>query len=358
MHLSDKNAHVKIVIASALAFSLVLGSASPLVAYADEQSAVEATSADYNTALDEYNKLQDEIEENKAQIKELQIKLPEQRKSAAKAIRSMYKLHQGSPNLLTLILSTDDFKQFISMVACLDSVQNKNFSALDELAAMQDDLNLRTKQLDEQEKEAKLKLDASKEAMDKAIKARQEAQARALAQQKAEEAKAKAAIEAAQKDKQEQEAKGEDATFETEGGNKAPIEVPSSPVGPVDWSEGKTAFVNKWSVRIDNYLAGSPLAGHGRTFAESAWDYGVDPRWSPAISCVESGKGRYCFRSHNAWGWGRSSWSDWDTAIRSHVAGLGSPFYGGHHSLKNAQAYCPPNAQHWYSAVANQMNLI
>ena len=37
----------------------------------------------------------------------------------------------------------------------------------------------------------------------------------------------------------------------------------------------------------------------------------VDPRFSPAISAVESSKGLYCFRSHNAWGWGSSSWNTW-----------------------------------------------
>ena len=115
--------------------------------------------------------------------------------------------------------------------------------------------------------------------------------------------------------------------------------------------------MNKWQPRIDAYLAGSPLSGHGKTFAEAAWDYGVDPRLSPAISCVESSKGAVCFRPHNAWGWGSSSWPDWDTAIRSHVAGLASG-YGGQLSVSTAQKYCPPTWQEWYSSVLSEMNSI
>ncbi|MBR2804014.1 MAG: hypothetical protein IKE20_02565, partial [Eggerthellaceae bacterium] len=92
----------------------------------------------------------------------------------------------------------------------------------------------------------------------------------------------------------------------------------------IDWSVGREAFVAEWSARIDAYLAGSPLSGYGTTFAEAAWENGIDPRWSPAISNTESGKGSACFLPHNAWGWGSSAWGDWDTAIRAHVAGLAS----------------------------------
>ena len=63
------------------------------------------------------------------------------------------------------------------------------------------------------------------------------------------------------------------------------------------------SFINEWTSRIDNYLAGSPMAGQGYNFAVAAWNTGVDPRWSPAIACIESSKGLYCAGSYNAWGW-------------------------------------------------------
>lgn len=124
-----------------------------------------------------------------------------------------------------------------------------------------------------------------------------------------------------------------------------------------DWSSGQDAFVSEWASRIDGYLAGSPMAGQGKAFAKAAWDYGVDPRWSPAIAFVESTKGENCFNAHNAWGWGSESWGSWEEAINDHVRGLGRG-YGYTISIEAAQKYCPPNWQSWYEHTAAQMNQI
>ena len=131
----------------------------------------------------------------------------------------------------------------------------------------------------------------------------------------------------------------------------------SLPAGDVDFSIGREAFIEEWSARINDYLFGSPLSGHGETFAEAAWEAGIDPRWSPAISNTESTKGRVCFKSHNAWGWDQTNWSDWDTAIRAHVAGLARG-YGFTISYSYAMRYCPPNYDNWYRDTLNQMQLI
>jgi hypothetical protein len=123
----------------------------------------------------------------------------------------------------------------------------------------------------------------------------------------------------------------------------------------VDWTVGRQAFVEEWTVRIDSYLSGSALAGYGYAFAEAAWDNGVDPRWSPAISATESGRGSVCFLPCNAWGWGESSWGDWDSAIRAHVAGLANG-YGYSITYSAASVYCPPNTDFWYSNTFDQMS--
>ena len=125
----------------------------------------------------------------------------------------------------------------------------------------------------------------------------------------------------------------------------------------VDWTVGRQAFVAEWTARIDAYLEGSALEGYGYAFAEAAWDNGVDPRWSPAISNTESGKGAVCFVYCNAWGWGKTGWSDWDTAIRAHVAGLAAG-YGYSITTSAAAAYCPPTYQSWYNKTFTQMTLI
>ena len=125
----------------------------------------------------------------------------------------------------------------------------------------------------------------------------------------------------------------------------------------VDWSCGKDAFISEWTNRINEYLAGSPLAGQGETFATAAWNNGVDPRWSPAISNTESTKGANCFLPHNAWGWGSTGWGSWEEAINAHVAGLAKG-YGYTISYSNAQKYCPPNYDNWFHDTLREMSKI
>ncbi len=131
----------------------------------------------------------------------------------------------------------------------------------------------------------------------------------------------------------------------------------SLPIEAVDFSVGRDAFIAEWTKRIDDYLAGSPLSGYGEVFATAAWENGVDPRWSPAISNTESSKGRNCFKYHNAWGWGQSSWPSWEAAINAHVAGLAEG-YGYTISVGNANKYCPPTYLDWYEKTLSQMRLI
>lgn len=130
-----------------------------------------------------------------------------------------------------------------------------------------------------------------------------------------------------------------------------------SAVSEIDFSVGEEAFVEEWTERIDAYLAGSNLAGHGCDFAQAAWDYGVDPRWSPAISNTESGKGSNCFLPYNAWGWGTSIWFNWTDAIYGHVKGL-SDGYGYSITYSAAASYCPPNTDNWYKNTLGEMEKI
>lgn len=121
-----------------------------------------------------------------------------------------------------------------------------------------------------------------------------------------------------------------------------------------------------WTARIDAYLAGSPLEGYGETFARSALAAGVDPRLSPAIAEVESGKGSVCYASHNAWGWGGIGWSDWESAIRAHVSGMAASYssamaeggYGLTASRSMAARYCGASADAWYQQVSAAMERI
>lgn len=173
-----------------------------------------------------------------------------------------------------------------------------------------------------------------------------------------EEAARRAAEEAARAEEEARIAAAEAAKAEQQAA--AAKETAASTIASipdVDWSVGKDDFIATWTERIDAYLAGSSLAGYGATFAQAAWDNGVDPRWSPAISNTESSKGAHCFKPYNAWGWGSSSWSSWDEAINAHVAGLASG-YGYSITVANAQKYCPPTYMDWFNKTIGQMQLI
>ncbi len=204
------------------------------------------------------------------------------------------------------------------------------------------------------QQEAQEQARREREAQEAARKAAEEAAAREAAEKKA--AEEKAAEEKAQAEGAEESEKQEEVSGEQTAEKEEPPATSPSDDG-ADWSSDKSAFVGEWAPRIDSYLSGSPLAGTGETFASAAWDYGVDPRWSPAISTVESSKGAACFKSHNAWGWGSSSWDSWEAAIEAHVAGLARG-YGYTLSESAAKKYCPPNWQHWYSRCAEEMNSI
>ena len=349
---------ITLVIASVFA-ALLLVFTAPSPAYASDaeeqthlqqlQQEVERTAQAYNEAKAKVDEINAKIEENEALIAELEAEIPVQKEHAAAAISKQYKLQQDTPSLLMLLLSAEDFNEFVATLTYLDVVSNKSASEVEALLAMEEELKQAQEELAADKAEAEAQLQEAEAALEAARAAREEAQQAALARAAAEAAAAQAAIEAAQ---QEQSITTEHA------GEAYEISAPAadSP-SAVDWTSDKESFVAEWGPRIDAYLAGSPLAGYGNVFADAAWDYGVDPRWSPAISCIESSKGRYCFRSHNAWGWGQVSWGSWEEAIRGHIAGL-SRGYGYTISIANAQKYCPPTWQSWYTGVLSEMEKI
>ena len=122
----------------------------------------------------------------------------------------------------------------------------------------------------------------------------------------------------------------------------------------IDWSVGKKAFIEEWTKRIDEYMAGYPLAGYGEVFATAAWNNRIDPRLSPAISRTESTSGQVCFKPYNAWGWGTTTWYSWEQAINDHVSGMAEA-YGYTLSWNFAMQYCPPTYQHWYRSTYAEM---
>ena len=137
-----------------------------------------------------------------------------------------------------------------------------------------------------------------------------------------------------------------------------PTVEPTVTVKPKPRLTKEQKFVKKWTPRLNKYFKGTPLAGQGKEFAKAAYKNDIDPRLSAAISCVESSKGRHCFRSHNAWGWMGQSFSSWKTAIHAHAAYLDRMYWGGDFSLRMAKRYCPPTYRDWYGKVKSEMSKI
>ncbi|WP_251159009.1 coiled-coil domain-containing protein [Caniella muris] len=311
------------------------------------QERIESSGAAFDEASAKAAELEEQAAENQRRIDEVRSQIPAQREKASAAINASYKMHQDTPGLLGLVLSSNDFNEFLTTITYLNAVEDHNVDQVQRLADLQDELDRNQSELEQKLSEAEQQKKEAETALQEAKAAREEAQRQAEEKARREAEEAAAAVAAAQAQAAQQAPAGQEA-------QPAPSQsTPSS----VDWSQDKQAFVGHWAPRIDAYLAGSPLGGQGKTFADAAWDYGVDPRWSPAISNTESSKGLYCFKPHNAWGWGSSSWDSWEEAIRDHVAGL-ARIYGPTISMEAARKYCPPNADHWYSATLAEMERI
>lgn len=322
------------------------------------QQRIESSATAYNDAMARVGELQKQIDENAQAIAELEEKIPLQKERASSACVDLYKAQQDTASILDLILSSESLSDFITRVDYFNAVTRSNLEQIESLSGMQDQLLQAQDQLNASKQEAADQAEAAQAALQQAQNARIEAQRRAVeeATRQAEEAQAAKAAQAAKVESANSSASS-DSESDAGSSSGSAAEPPAASTDTADWSSDEDAFVSQWTARINNYLAGSPLSGYGETFARAAWTYGVDPRWSPAISCVESTKGAYCFASHNAWGWGSVSWDSWEEAINAHVAGLARG-YGYTLTYAAAQKYCPPNADHWYNSCLAQMNSI
>lgn len=321
------------------------------------QQEVERTAAEYDQAISRIDDLNRQIADNEARIAEIEEALPAQQERSSAAAVKLYKTQASTPGLLEMVLGSDNIVDFLTSLEYVSHIYSSNQAEIKRLGELKGELDQTHRDLSQAKKDADAEAANAEAALSAAQQARQEAQRKAqeeAARQAEEAAKAEAAKEA---DKQEQaDSASAPAAAEAAGGSSAgTVEAPSD--DGANWASERDVFVAQWAGRIDAYLAGSPMAGTGKVFAEAAWDYGVDPRWSPAISNTESSKGLYCSGSCNAWGWGGCSWGSWEEAIRDHVAGLARG-YGYTISVEAAKKYCPPNWEHWYNATLAQMNMI
>lgn len=333
---------------------------------------VEDTQSAYAAAREAVDKANEEIAQTEQRIADVEGQIPAQQRRSSEAYRELYKFQQHSAGIVELLLGSESFHDFLTSLDYVSYVADANMAEIRRLDQMKEELTQMRDGLTQSRSEADAKADEAKVAMDAALEAQAEVQRRIEEEARMEAEIAAAAAALAEEPRSNDQGSAEDVggapAEPADGGGDAGGSGGSGDAGdaggageaapaPVDMSGDEAAFVSSWAPRIDAYLAGSPLAGQGATFARAAYEYGVDPRWSPAISCTESSKGRYCFNPHNAWGWGSASWDSWEEAIFDHVGGL-SRGYGYTISEAAAQKYCPPNWQHWYNTTLAQMNMI
>lgn len=340
------------------------GADRPETAY-ELQQRIESVQADYSAAQEQAAEAARQVEEQEKRVSEIEREIPRQQERSAQATRDLYKLQQQSVGVVTLLVSAGSLQEFLSHLEYISRITDANFAEIHRLSELRDELDSTREELEASQAEAEARVDEVRLSLEAAQEAQAEAQRRL-------EEEARLEAEAAANAKQLEEQPRDNTEGET--GNQpgtdsqpdpSPEPEPSEPSNPSNGpsavdppsSSDEATFVAKWAPRIDAYLAGSPMAGTGEAFARAAYAYNVDPRFSPAIACTESGKGRYCFLPHNAWGWGSCSWDSWEEAIDDHVRGLANG-YGYTISVEAAKTYCPPNWEFWYNTTSEQMDLI
>ena len=330
------------------------GSDSDSSELSDLEKQVQQSAQTYNSAVSRQEELADQIEELDSKISQLEEELPQKQAQSDESIVALYKYSADSASVVQMLL---DSTSIIDMLALADQytwVIDRHLSIVQEAQNMKNDLNQSRTLLQSDKAQADDAASSAASALEQAKAAREKAAEEAAAKQAAQAQAANSSAEERLKNATTDEER-EAAREELEQSKKS---ASSSSADNVNWSSDKSAFVNEWAGRINDYLSGSPTAGTGTYYAAAAWDYGVDPRWAPAISCIESSKGAACFRSHNAWGFGGRSFSSWQDGITTVVRCLGGSLYGGHLTQEAAQNYCPPTWQSWYNNVSSEMSKI
>ena len=315
---------------------------------------IEQLTAAYHEALTNVDAAAARIDELQAEIDAISAVLPAQEARSDASIKQRYIMQSNPLAIVEPLLTSQSLDDFLRQVDYLEKVSRSNLREINKTRDMKATLENNAAEQQRVLDEANAKADEARAALaavqDERAAKQREGQGNAIQQAEAqggEESVGKAA-DGGEQPEDYREAATQDTAALSDG---------------ADWHADRDAFIAEWGKRIDSYLAGSALAGQGVNFAASAWKWGIDPRWSPAISNTESSKGAYCIRPHNAWGWGAADsdpyglaleWESWEEAIDAHVAGLAQG-YGYTITLRGAMSYCPNTWQSWYNKTLAQM---
>ena len=182
----------------ALCCFVVTPAISAHAATAEElQEQVDQATKAYDDATAQVADLETKIADSQAKIDEVNAQLPAQKKRAEESVRSMYKMQQGTPGLVTLLLTSDDFQDFISTYQYLNSVSESNIDDLQRLNQMERELSQAQQTLVSAREEATRKQQEAADSLAQAQSALDELN-RQIEEQKAAEAARAAAAQQAQ----------------------------------------------------------------------------------------------------------------------------------------------------------------
>ena len=249
-------------LATALLCSSALAPASAYAATADElQNRVDAATQAYGDATAKVSELQAKIDESQAKIDEVNAELPEQRERAEQSLSSLYKMQQGTPGLVSLLLSSDSFADFFTTYQYLNAVQRSNTDALAELNRMEGELSAAQQTLQAAKDEASAQQQQAQTALDE-LNAQ-------IAAQAAAEAAAKAQAEA-QTQAQSQAASGSSQAASSPAASAPAASTPSNP-SATDGSEVKSD--GEWMIGMASaYSVDSNTGGNATASGDELTD--------------------------------------------------------------------------------------
>ena len=287
------------------------------------------SSADlYNTALSEQERIRTEIDRLQLRNTQIEEQLPELRRLCETCMKAQYKQQSSTMTLLSCLMNSNSISDSLAMLETYNMFYEYNADSINRCIALIKEKKSNIKEIENNTIALEEATKIADENLKNAIKARETVRDEAFNAQQNELSVANP-----------ESVKAADATKDN-----------------VDWNvKSKQEFVDKWAVRIDKYLEGTPTAGNGKFYAQYAWDFGVDPRWAPAISNTESSRGYNCFRPFNAWGFGQYDFTSWEEGIKQVISTLSSSLYGSYLTKKAASIYCPPTWQDWYKHTADEM---
>lgn len=264
MRLRSAHAKARATIVAGLATALLCSSAlAPVSAYAataDElQNRVDAATQAYGDASAKVSELQAKIDESQAKIDEVNAELPEQRERAEQSLSSLYKMQQGTPGLVSLLLSSDSFADFFTTYQYLNAVQRSNTDALAELNRMEGELSAAQQTLQAAKDEASAQQQQAQTSMTEAQTALDELNAQIAAQ---------AAAEAAAQAQAQTQAQSQAASSPAASAPAA--STPSNP-SATDGSEVKSD--GEWMIGMASaYSVGSNTGGNATASGDELTD--------------------------------------------------------------------------------------